>query len=348
MNKLTLGWGLVAMVSAAGAQEVSVFGVIDAGISHYRVSGGQRLTALSDSAETSSRLGFRGREDLGNGLSAQFWLEGGFEASSPGAFDFARRSTIGLAGRFGEVRLGRDYTPSFNMLGAFGTPFGTNGVGEDLLYRARATSHGSANGGQSTNVRASNAINYFLPKDLGGVYGQFMLGLDEASEGKAGRYVGARLGYKTGAWDMGLAYNTAEGGLGAPASRPRDMKNLTLGASYDFGVAAVSLMQIADTVAMPLGDKKLSGTSLGLTVPLGTGELRAGYSRVSFDHPTDQARARKLALGYTHPLSKRTALYTTVSRVQNKDQASFVAGGGLTGIANRSSSGIDIGLRHRF
>ncbi|RIX71816.1 porin, partial [Acidovorax cavernicola] len=224
----------------------------------------------------------------------------------------------------------------------------TNGGGESLLYRARATSHGSSNGGQGTNVRASNAINYFLPKSLGGVYGQFMYGFDEAEQGHAGRYIGARLGYKTGPWDLGLAYNTAAGGAAAPQKTPRDMKNFSLGGSYRLPFGSLSALYINDRIAMAAGDKKLTGFSLGLVVPAGPGDFRASYGRVKFDHASDRSAAQKLALGYVYNLSKRTALYTTLAFVDNDKDAKFVAGGDLSGVANRSASGLDFGLRHRF
>lgn len=344
-------WGvcLAAGLSPVWAQSTaSVFGVLDVGVSRYKVSGGNRLTALSEHGNTSSRLGIRGREDLGGGQSIHYWLEGGIDPSQPGAFAWTRRSTLGLAGDWGEVRLGRDYTPSYNMMSAFSGPWVTNGAGESLLYRARATSHGSANGGQSTNVRASNAINYFLPKSLGGVYGQLMVGLDEAEQGHAGRHVGARLGYRTGKWDLGLAYNTAAGGETAPQKTPRDMKNFSLGGSYRLPFGSLSALYISDRIAMTAGDKQLTGFSLGLLVPVGKGDFRASYGRVKFDHASDRSDAQKLALGYVYNLSKRTALYTTLAFVDNAKGAKFVAGGDVSGVANHSAAGMDFGLRHRF
>ncbi|WP_080996041.1 porin [Comamonas testosteroni] len=331
-----------------GQSSASVFGVLDLGVSHYKVNGGQSQTALSDHGNSSSRIGIRGREDVGGGRAIQYWLEGGIDPSQPGSFAFTRRSTIGLSGAWGEVRLGRDYTPSYNAMSDFGGPWVTNGVGESLLYRARATSHGSSNGGQSTNVRASNAINYFLPKGLGGAYGQLMYGFDEAVEGHAGRYIGARLGYKAKQWDVGMAYNTAAGGTAAPAKTPRDMRNFSLGASYRLSFGKLSALYINDRIEMPGGDKKLTGMSVGMEIPMGQGQVRASFARVKFDHEKDHSQARKIALGYVHDLSKRTALYTTLAFIDNDNGAKFTTGGDVSGIANKSSTGVDFGIRHRF
>ena len=106
-------------------------------------------TQLTNSGYNSSRLGFRGTEDLGGGMSASFWLEAGVNNDDGPAppptpttrppvpalasdgrqgLTFNRRSTVSLAGGWGELRLGRDYTPQFWNLTVF-DPFGTNGVG---------------------------------------------------------------------------------------------------------------------------------------------------------------------------------------------------------------------------
>jgi hypothetical protein len=118
------------MAGGALAQSsVTLFGVVDAAVTHTRGSGDGRPARRSwPTAATPSRLGFRGTEDLGGGLSANFWLEMGLfrttpdrlcprtrttrpAATAPGVMSFNRRSTVSLAGRFGEVRLGRDYLP---------------------------------------------------------------------------------------------------------------------------------------------------------------------------------------------------------------------------------------------
>jgi hypothetical protein len=94
-------------------------------------------TGLGNSGYNSSRLGFRGTEDLGGGLAASFWLEAPItnDDGATGVSTFARRSTVSLSGGFGEVRLGRDYTPTFWNDTVF-DPFGTNGVGTNIISTA--------------------------------------------------------------------------------------------------------------------------------------------------------------------------------------------------------------------
>ena len=120
---------------------------------------------MTNSGYNSSRLGFRGTEDLGGGMAASFWLEGQIDTDSGngrsgGALDFQRRSTVSLSGRsWGELRIGRDYTPQFWNLTVF-DPFGTNGVGTTQTLNSIITG--------PTAVRASNSIGYLLPAKLGG------------------------------------------------------------------------------------------------------------------------------------------------------------------------------------
>ena len=128
MRKTLVALAALAAVGTASAQSsVTLFGVIDAAISGYKnqsqTPSGATVdttqTAQTSSGYTGNRLGLRGSEDLGGGLAGNFWLEAGFNtdtgkgAASGGGINFNRRSTVSLSGAFGEVRLGRDYTPTF-------------------------------------------------------------------------------------------------------------------------------------------------------------------------------------------------------------------------------------------
>ena len=90
---------------------------------------------------------------------------------------------MSLSGGFGEVRLGRDYTPTFWNDTVF-DPFGTNGVGTNLIFGLNAASiYGPGNAtGNSNYVRASNSVGYFLPPNLGGFYGQLQYAFSEKNK----------------------------------------------------------------------------------------------------------------------------------------------------------------------
>lgn len=149
MNKSLIGMAvLVAAGTASGQSSVTLFGVVDATLSygHGTIS---NKTQLTNSGYNASRLGFRGVEDLGGGMSASFWLEAGLAndngtgaASNPNnqatgaaaanaggqGLTFNRRSTVSLSGGWGELRLGRDYVPQYWNLATF-DPYGNLGVG---------------------------------------------------------------------------------------------------------------------------------------------------------------------------------------------------------------------------
>jgi len=382
MKKSLVALAVLAAAGAASAQSsVTLFGIVDASIGHISGSnGGQSRTYLGNSGLNSSRLGFRGVEDLGGGLAASFWLEGALNNDDgtagqlgTGGFDFRRRSTVSLSGNFGEVRLGRDLTPTHHNDDVF-SPFGTVGVGANIVFAALNNAQGfNANPNQ---VRASNSIGYFLPSNLGGFYGQAMYGLAEntsgatgaaALAGRSGQYAGGRVGYANGPVDVALAYGESKGATNAAslAFTNPEVRTLNLGASYDFGVVKlfgelsdVRFEQSYTTVAAR--EDKQRGYLLGAQAPIGAGIVKIAYSAVKRDQEAfaNDPKAAKLALGYVHNLSKRTALYTTVARVTSKNGYAFglnPAGSGATilgvptgGDAKNSVTGYEFGVRHAF
>jgi predicted porin len=320
MKKSLLAVALMAAAGAASAQSsVTLFGIVDGTLSWGRGNGpgsSDRFQVTSGGYST-SRLGFRGTEDLGGGLAASFWLEGQVNVdngtggatntnnqasgAAPAAlagsqgFTFARRSTVSLSSNWGELRLGRDYTPQFWNLNVF-DPFGSNGVGTSQVYASIMTG--------LTAVRVSNGIGYFLPAKLGGLYGQAVY------------YVGEN-----------------------PSSAANHRDGL-----WDFRVAKLMAMYELDSK----GDADASGWLIGALVPVGPGEIRVSYSRYAVDLAVGaDPRVSKWALGYVHNLSKRTALYTTYARSSNGGGATYALAGSVTA-PNSTTSGLDIGIRHSF
>jgi len=124
---------------------VTLFGGADINFRNVK-SGVNSFTGLAQDGIYSSRFGVQGVEDLGGGLKAGFHFEGGMnpDTGTPGGLTFTRKSTLGVMGGFGEVRLGRDYTPTFTVHG-IADPFGTNGVGSFLnIAGSTVVSDGSA------------------------------------------------------------------------------------------------------------------------------------------------------------------------------------------------------------
>lgn len=344
MKRTLLALAALASVSTlANAQSsVTLFGVVDASVRAVKNGSAGSQTQLASGDNMTSRWGLRGVEDLGGGLKASFHLESQI-ALDTGAADaakfFGRRSTVSLSGGFGEVRLGRDYTPTF--MNGLGDEFGIVGIGSRGIFLYGGGSNlGSA---ATTVVRADNAISYFLP-NLGGFYGQVQYAPDEGVVGN--QYAGGGVGYKNQALDVGVAYGVTDVGTAS------DFKHYNVKFNYNFGFA--TLHTLYDVKAW--SGRKTQDISVGASIPVATGTIRAGYTRANrsggpvgsgYADGDDSAR---LAIGYVHDLSKRTAIYTTVSRITNKGAArSSVLGAAPAGmLGGENSSGYEVGLRHVF
>jgi len=361
MKKSLIAMAVMAAAGAASAQSsVTLFGIVDAAISRYSVSGGTHVTALSNSGYNSSRLGFRGTEDLGGGLSASFWLEGALanDAGQGGdqgtGFNFRRRSTVSLAGGWGELRLGRDYTPTFWNMTVF-DPFGTNGVGSNIGHKVKLGTPGFSD---PTYVRSDNMVQYFLPANLGGFYGQFSYAFDEIPGNQdAGQFYGGRIGFASGPFNVAGAYSHRDGSDPTTDTNP-EVRDWNIGGQWDFGMA--KLMGVYDDAKYTgtLADATLKTWLIGGLIPVGAGEVRISYGQTKLDVSAgDDPKSSQWALGYVHNLSKRTALYATYAHVSNKGGAATPVNASigytatattLGGIANHSSSGFDLGIRHSF
>jgi len=345
---------LGAFAGAASAQSsVTLFGVLD--VNARYVKNNDSVKQLGTDGIASSRLGFRGIEDLGGGLRAGFHLEaalapdtgtaGGNNQLTNGAGSsalFNRRATVSLLGGFGEVRLGRDYNPTFWNMTLF-DPFGTNGVGSSL--NAHSTLSSAAGSAVGTQVRTNNSIGYFLPGNLGGIYGQAMVAAGEGVEATGGagnKYYGGRIGYAAGPFDIAGAYGQTE------VTGDRDYKIWNVGGSWDFGL--LKLMGQYVNTKNDASNRKQTNWLAGAVVPIGAGEVRASYNRIN-QSGTGSNDGNMYALGYVHNLSKRTALYGQAAYIENKGGtgalSTFTVGGGPLRVGD-SSKGAEIGIRHSF
>lgn len=347
---------LGAFAGVASAQSfVKIDGTLDLSAKYVKNDGSDRRVSLSQDGINSSQLRFSGREDLGGGLWAGFNLNAGLnvDTGTTNSQLFNRRSTVSLGGNFGEIRLGRDYTPTFWNDTIFDA-FGTNGLGDSSHVLQLPT---------GTFVRANNSIGYFLPSNLGGAYGQFMAAASEGASGPSlygttvganpGRYLGGRVGFAAGPFDVAFAYATQR--LDTTPSQP-SQKTLNLGGSYDFGVVKLLGYFDRDTLSYGSVDVKENRFSLSGIVPIGQGEIHAGYDRsklsgtvagLSRDNKVDQWK-----VGYVYNLSKRTALYTTYSRLSNGSLSNLSVASGTAQTAaptaGGKSNGAEVGLRHFF
>ena len=346
MKKSLIALAVLAASGAAMAQSsVTLFGLVDAGVG--RVSaGGTSVTGVTNSGLASSRLGFRGEEDLGGGLKAGFWLEGQIDGDDGNAagFNFKRRSTLSLMGGFGEVRLGREQVAGYVKTSSYDV-FGQVGMGQFLGWSSKL--YGADVGG----VRADNMLSYYTPNFGGFTAGvSYGFGEDTASS-KTNRYVGGYVAFDNGPISVALAMDKNNGNLPTTPAVNVDRTQVSLGGSYDFGMlkASALVQQVEFEPTVGTGKVKVDNWALGLSAPVGPGTVKAQYA--SYDLKDSSNEAQQLSVGYVYDLSKRTAVYGTVSFLKNKGASAVsLAGNGLSlgGASGENQTGYQVGIRHAF
>lgn len=339
---------LLSMVGACAQAQSSVnlFGVIDLNARHVR-NGSDSISSLSPNGMTPSRVGFRGVEDLGDGLKAILWLEGGVFAdvgsqSDPQRF-WNRRATVGLAGTYGELRLGRDFDPTYQGYALY-DQFGAIGIATvDKFVNTFGTT-------VDTLIRSDNQVSYFTPEGLGGFYGRVSIVPGEGISGK--KYLGGRLGYGTKKYDASLSYSQTT--VTPIASGDSHYLVGNVAGRYDLGFVRFT----GHVTQSRYADARLTVVNVGFSAPLGHHLIRGSYVNVNSagTHPSganiNRNDAAQLALGYIYEFTKRTSLYGTVAHIRNKGLAAFTIASApaLPGpdTGQRGSTGYETGIRHIF
>ena len=325
MKKITLAALIIGAFAAATAQaqsNVTVYGVVDLGIA--KTTGG----ALLERENQASRLGFKGTEDLGNGLKAIFNLESEFKADTGAQATantlFDRQAWVGLTGDFGTVYLGRTKDLIDGTLARV-DPFNTYGVIGKInepVMRGGQSPNGPAAGGSVVGAsRVSNAITYNSPTFSGFV----VSGQVVASEIKD-----ADSGYSVVAtYDMGPA--SAHAGyqrkVQSVANAAAEPTLWLVGGGYKFGPAKVTFdYSKADTDVAVNGEFK--SFLIGLAYDIGGGAIKASYVKQKQDSSlvSGKETAKAFGLGYDYPLSKRTAVYGYAGRDQFSDKSVYQLG----------------------
>ncbi|RJF95488.1 porin [Noviherbaspirillum saxi] len=338
--------GASAMASAAWAQtNVAIYGIVDAGI--VRESGGVAgsVTKLGSGIASGSRIGFRGREDLGGGMAAQFVLETGTNidtgAMGQGGLLFGRQAHVGLSTGAGTLTFGRQYTPLFMAVNAV-DPF----LGFSMA--------GSANNILSEGgIRMNNTVKYAMPA-TGPFTADIAYGFGEvAGDSSAGRNVGASVGYSSGPLSIRLAYHRANN-VPAAGVAPDDGRSILLGGVYNFGVAKFHLGVQSNKGLITINGRAIPRTDsrdvlVGVTVPFGVSSVMASYIRKDARSALNRD-ANQMAIGVTYPLSKRTDLYASYARIDNDAAAGTanfytVGNGSDTGTGDKA---FNFGIRHTF
>lgn len=363
MKKSLLALALMGAFSGAAFAQSSVviYGIADAGFQSLdNGAAAGKTSKIQSGQESGSRLGFKGTEDLGGGLKANFVLEQGLNlddgSSGQGNRTFGRRSTVGLAGDFGAVDLGRDKTPTFKFFDNFdpyASGFINSGNGLSSLYFIGGTPTASTS---NSSGRINNAIIYYTPGNLNGFYGVGAYGFGEvAGNNNIGRSMGLNAGYKAAGLDVGYSYAKDTSQATALTGPVVGKDGNTIAASYDFGmVKPVVIFQKVkgnSVGTIPAVDQKIF--TIGATAPIdASSKVIATYTKIKDSSLTSTnlavaqtvGDAKQFSIGYQYALSKRTDLYAAYAGT-TQDVNSQKAGAAVAGADVKE---LTFGIRHLF
>ena len=349
-----------ALAGPAMAQSsLAVMGTVDAFAGSVRNSGDAGKTSVVNSGGmTTSWFGFKGTEDLGSGLKAEFALTGFFQADTgaSGRFGgdnlFSRDANVALAGSFGKVQLGRGLAPSFLPYILF-NPFGDSFTFSPLVLQSYVPTgpFGTRTWPQATASDSgwSNEIIYSTP-NFNGLSANIHYQLGEVAGDSGKKNIGANLLYFHGPFALTAFYFDAQvanpnqpGAILDPTAAPVNyasvdrQKAWMLGGSYDMKVvklfATYQHSKDDSTTAADMTDKTWS---LGASAPLGAGAVLFDYAQTKRNGALVGADLKRdtASIGYDYNLSKRTDLYA----IYMSDKVST---------ADREGS-FGLGIRHKF
>jgi predicted porin len=362
LKQIALAAAVVAASSAALA-DVTVYGIADVNVNNSKTettfddatasAASTSQGRIGSSGLSTSRIGFKGSEDLGGGMQASFQLEGrlnidtGENANYDDGF-FGRQSWVGLTGNFGTVQLGKTWTSFDDVKGKFEHADNTNvGVTGDVWGTGNA---------YDSNI--SNQIKYTLPLSDGLTASiGYAFGEDKTAALPASDLTSLGVTYESGPFAVGYGYqNEAQNLTGV-----KDSTFNVVGASYDLGAAKLvaswsessyntgslgTQANVTKTIGAGTGitsDAKDKEYQLGVKFPMGASTLYFGYANSKVNVAgAERAKADGYVLAATYSLSKRTtayAGYTTAKRTRNVGLAGQVSGRKYTST---------LGVRHAF
>ena len=344
--------GLSATAAHAAETSVTLYGIADVSLRYLSTGSGTNTdnsrVSLANGAISNSRFGLRGVEDIGNGNSVFFRLEGGFniqdgQRSDPNSF-FNRHAYVGVDGNeWGAISLGRQDTPIFTILADQYDPL-TVGNYDQNSWLPVAMSR----------ARSSNSVRYRNNKLAGFDVILSYAFSDSFEDHKLGRQYGGTLSYTTGPFSVGGGYQLTN----SAGNSDYEQRVWNLNASYNFEPVKVfagyfngrdETGWVNAVMGSPVPnagvERKDQGYFAGATWQATprwaiTG---AGYYDRSENVQVDGDKGKRYAFVAVaeYALSKRTQVYGTVDYNKVKDAASLE-------IARSSQVGAGVGIRHIF
>ncbi|AMP05214.1 porin [Collimonas pratensis] len=381
MRKMVLIAGMLSGIAgAAQAQSnVIIYGIVDLGLNFTNNAGGNRAYELQSGYPSGSRIGVKGKEDLGGGLSAVFQLENGFSADTgtlgQGGRLFGRQAFVGLSSnQLGTLTVGRQYDSVVDFLG----PVTANGNWGGYLF-----SHPFDNDNTDNSFRINNAVKY-TSVEYGGFKFGGMVGLGETAGAQRTNMtysLGAQ--YLNGPWTVAAAYmsNTLPGASAAGSIAENDANFLAYqqrtagaGINYTVGKATYGFVYSNTNFTNPL-----SSVYVGPITPASGSLKRLVFNNYELNAKYQLTPAFSLAAMYTftqgkfntseanfkpkwhtlglmadYALSKRTDVYAQAvyQQVAGSDTGSVLDRAYIPGASEVSSAArqgmLRLGLRHQF
>jgi predicted porin len=306
-----------------------------------------------NSIQSGSRLGFKGTEDLGGGLKANFTLEYSVQPDEATTSMANRQSFVGLEGGFGVLNIGRQYTLIHGIQGA-------------MDPNGNATQAGWLPG-LTNSVRSDDTIAYTSPSFSGFTASVAMsLAGSETSTAagatKAGDATSIGAAYTSGPLSVRVVTETIKRTAlsfavpGATAASTfsdalADRKATSFGASYDLGFAKLSYLNTSAKSGSAADNAKATSNNFGVSVPMGALTLNGSFSNGKI---TDTAsttvgtstfapatgKGTGYMLGASYALSKRTNAYAFLGEAKSKPNGAPALNG--------KHSTMAMGLRHTF
>jgi GBP family porin len=330
--------------TAAAQSSVTLYGRLDTTINYSEPGTGDGTWKMNGSAPIGgSRWGLRGTEDLGGGLKANFVLESGFnsDTGAPGNTSklFDRQAWVGLSSSFGDIRFGRQDTLTRTLNLGFSdiTAEGELTVVDNITATGAAVATRPLF--QNFGSRVDNAVKYVSP-NFSGFQFQALVALGEGPTNA--RQQGAMVTYAGGPIKAGLSYEMYGDGPGSSSYN----EVFTVGGSYNFGVATLllSYQDTSDFGSQTGGETILGGDNVdhdainvGVLVPMGAFEFRAQYTRSELDTAIAEPKQSKYGASLRYSLSKRTQLYTVVTKRQGSQDELFA-----------KETEVAVGIGHNF
>jgi predicted porin len=342
--------GLALCNGAFAQSNVTVYGVMDLGISVDQGGVSGTSTRVTSGMATQSRLGFRGTEDLGNGLAAYFVIEGGIHGdtgtSTQNNTVFGRNTAVGLRGHFGSISAGLQDTPLFTVLNVVVDPLRNGIIRSNNLM-------------PPTGFRASNSVLYRTPDVYGFSTALMYVAGEVPGKASAGRALGGSFNYSHGPLNASIAYHRKDNDTATVSGLPT-ARNLLLGANYDFGPArgyigyevnrGLNSAPLNNGAAVFGGAPPIASTDsrdllLAASVPFGVSTVVLTCVHAS-DRTVHDQDATQLGVAYMYAFSKRSDVYTSYGGIRNRNGAAYTEGNSEEpGTGNRQFT---MGLRHRF